>query len=182
MTTFTFHTPENTSNTEAKKVLDDVQQKYGFVPNLFAYMAEAPYTIEAYTYLNSLLEKTGFTPAQQQLALLAVSVYNQCNFCKVAHYALSQQSKASPQSVSAILHNEEIEDSSDKALVNMVITMVDKRGWVDETDLDAFFAAGFEKRHVYDLILIVTIKTLSNYSNHLTKPKANKEFLDLIQE
>ena len=179
MTDFTFYTPENAEG-ESKAILEQVQGKYGFVPNLFAYMAEAPYTIEAYTFLNDLLSKTALSPSQQQVALLAVSHYHNCDFCRVAHQAFGKMSKASQQTLDAIIQDNEIEDSTDKALVDMIIAIVDNRGWVSQEQLQGFFAAGFTKRHVYDLILIVTIKTLSNYANHLSKPEANEQLKAML--
>jgi len=68
----------------------------------------------------------------------------------------------------------------DKALVEMVIAIVDQRGWLDQTKIDRFISAGFSRRNIYDLILIVTIKTLSNYVNHLTKPEANKQLAGML--
>lgn len=179
MTQFTFHTPDNTEG-EAKEILQDVQQKYGFVPNLFAYMAEAPYSIEAYAWLNDLLAKTGLSPAHQQIALLAVSEYNQCDFCQVAHRAFGKMAKANPQTIKAIVEGTLIEDPTDKALVDTVVAIVDSRGWVGDEQLQIFFDAGFNKRNVYDLILVVTIKTLSNYANHLTKPEANEQLVAML--
>ncbi len=176
---FKFYTPENSSG-EAKEILSSVNSKYGFVPNLFAYMAEAPYTIQAYAMLTELLDKTGLNAGQQQIALLAVSHFNQCEFCRVAHQAFGKMNKASAQTLNAIVGDSLIEDPSDKALVDMVIAIVDGRGWVSDEQLSAFFDAGFDKRNVYDLILIVTIKTLSNYSNHLTKPEANPQLVAMI--
>ena len=179
MTEFTFYTPDNAEG-EAKEVLQNVQNKYGFVPNLFAYMAEAPYTIEAYAMLTELLNKTALSAAHQQIALLAVSVYHQCDFCRVAHQAFGKAAKANPQTLAAIIEGGEIENARDRALVDMVIAIVENRGWVDDAQLQVFFDADFEKRNVYDLILITTIKTLSNYSNHLTKPAANEQLLAMI--
>lgn len=179
MTEFTFHTPETASG-DAKEILQNVQNKYGFVPNLFAYMAEAPYTIEAYAMLTELMAKTGLSAAQQQIALLAVSVYHRCDFCRVAHQAFGKAAKANPQTLIAIVEGTTIDDEKDRALVDMIIAIVDSRGWVKDEQLQAFFDAGFEKRNVYDLILITTIKTLSNYSNHLTKPEANEQLLGML--
>jgi hypothetical protein len=51
MTTFTHYTPES-AKPEAQVLLNNIQSGYGFIPNLFAYMAEAPVTIEAYLALN----------------------------------------------------------------------------------------------------------------------------------
>lgn len=179
MNEFKFYTTDNADG-EAKKTLDKVQNKYGFVPNLFGYMAEAPYTIEAYAYLTGLLDKTGLTAAQQQVALLAVSHYHKCEFCSVAHQAFGKMHKSNAQTIAAIISNQEIEDATDKALVDMIVAIVDNRGWVNKEQLSTFFAAGFNQQNVYDLILVVTIKTLSNYSNHLSKPEANDELKSMI--
>lgn len=179
MNDFTFYTAEN-SQGEAKEILTQVNSKYGFVPNLFAYMAEAPYTIEAYSMLNEILAKTDLSTAQQQVGLLAVSAYHDCEFCKVAHQAFGKMNKAIPQTLLAIVEGKEIEDDSDRALVKMITEILDNRGWVNPEQLEQFYDAGFSKRNVYDLILIVTIKTLSNYSNHLTKPEANKQLKAML--
>ena len=174
MDQFKSYTPEN-SEGSAKEILTNVEKKYGFIPSLFNYMAEAPYTIEAYANLTLLLAKTGLSDAQQQVALLAVSHYNDCGFCRVAHQAFGKMNKANEQTLNAIVNNLEIEDATDQALVTMVVAITDQRGWIEQAQLDAFLAAGFTRKNVYDLILIFTIKTLSNYSNHLTKPEANDE-------
>jgi len=179
MSEFTFYTTDN-SDGEAKQILEKINTQYGFVPNLFAYMAEAPYTIEAYTMLNELVTKTDLSPAQQQIGLLAVSAYHDCDFCRVAHQAFGKMSKAIPQTLSAIVSGQEIEDASDRALVKMITQLLDNRGWVEQEQLDQFYQAGFTKQNVYDLILIVTIKTLSNYSNHLTKPEANEQLKAML--
>ena len=179
MADFTFYTPENASG-EARETLTAIQKKYGFVPNLFGYMAEAPYTIEAYGMLSELLAKTDLTPAQQQVALLAVSAYNECGFCTVAHRAFGKMHKAKAQTLTAIAEGKEIEDASDRALVALVRAIVDQRGWLKDAQLQAFYDAGFSKRNVFDLILVVTTKTLSNYANHLSQPEPNPELLKML--
>ena len=179
MNAFTLYTPE-TAEGDAKSILTDVKAKYGFVPNLFGYMAEAPYTIDAYAYLTDLLDKTDLSAPQQQVALLAVSVYNQCDFCTVAHRAFAKMHKAKAQTITAITQGAAIEDAKDKALVDLVKAIVDQRGWLKDEQLSAFYAAGFSKRNVYDLILIVTIKTLSNYANHLSQPEPNPELVAMV--
>jgi len=84
MNNFTFYTPE-TAPPESKALLSNIQSGYGFIPNLFAYMAEAPVTIEAYVTLNTLIGKSSLSPAHAQVALLTVSLENECGFCSVAH-------------------------------------------------------------------------------------------------
>lgn len=179
MTTFTAYTVES-ATPEAQKILTNIKAGYGFVPNLFAYMAEAPFALEAYLTLNQLIGKSSLTPAQAQTALLAVSVENGCDFCSVAHRAMGKKAGVKAQTIEAILASTAIEDTKDQALVNLAQTIVRERGWVPETSLEAFFAAGFTKQQVFEVILVVTIKTLSNYTNHLTKPEPNPELLAML--
>ncbi len=179
MSQFRFYTTENSTG-EAQQILQNIEKKYGFVPNLFAYMAEAPYLIEAYANMTELLGKSNLTMAQQQIALLTVSAYNNCDFCKVAHRAFAKMNNASSQTIMAIVDGTEIEDPKDSALVNMLRAILDTKGWVKDEQLEAFFEAGFEKKNVYDLILVVSIKTLSNYSNHLTLPEANEQLKAML--
>ncbi|MGI9275517.1 MAG: carboxymuconolactone decarboxylase family protein [Endozoicomonas sp.] len=179
MTVFKHHTIE-TASEPGKQVLEGVQKGYGFIPNLFGYMVESPVTVEAYLHLTKLLDKTSLTPAQAQVAMLAASVVNECSFCTVAHRAIGKLSGASQQTLDALASGAEIEDDSDRALVTIVNAIVTRRGWLQENDLQTFFAAGFEQKHVLDLILCVTIKTLSNYSNHITRPEPNPELLAML--
>lgn len=174
MNDFTFYTQVNAAG-ESKDLLDSIQASYGFVPNLFGYMAEAPATIKAYLQLNSLLQETSFNNAQLQVALLTVSVSNKCNFCAGAHRFMAEKFSANPQTVSALLNGSEIEDESDKVLADTVRTIVDDRGWVSEEVLSTFFNAGFTKKHYLELMIVASIKTLSNYINHVTKPELNEE-------
>jgi uncharacterized peroxidase-related enzyme len=179
MAKFNFYTPENTTG-HTKELLEGLKQSYGFIPNLFAYMAEAPLTIEAYLALNDLVSKTSFSPAQQQVALLAVSVENGCSFCSVAHRAVGKMQGANPQTLAAINAKEPVHNPEDAALVNFTQSVVRSRGWPTESEIQAFLDAGFTRQQIMEVILIVSIKTLSNYINHLTQPEPNKELLSMI--
>lgn len=176
---FTFYTPANASP-EAKVLLEKIQSAYGFIPNLFAYMAEAPSTISAYLYLNELIAKSSLTPAQAQLSLWVASIENDCEFCRIAHQAFAKTFGVKSQTYDAVLHQQTIECSADAALVDFTRAIVNKRGHLTSADLDAFLSAGFSKQQVMEVMLIVTIKTLSNYINHLTHPEVNPEVLALL--
>lgn len=179
MTIFTAYSLE-TAKPEAQKILQGIQTDYGFIPNLFAYMVEAPVAVEAYLMLNQLIGKSSLTPAQAQTALLTVSLENKCDFCAVAHRAIGKKAGVDPQTIEALLTDGTIVDSKDRALVELTQAIVRQRGWVSEESLQAFFAAGFSKQQVFEVILVVTIKTLSNYTNHLTKPEPNLELLQML--
>ncbi len=179
MADFKFHTPENTSG-ETRQLLQGILKGYGFFPNLYGYMAEAPVTIEAYLALNEMLAKTSFTPAQQQVALLAVSVENDCEFCTIAHRAIGKMKGAKAETLAALASHAKIADAGDRALAAFTRAVVKKRGRPDEAEIRAFMDAGFTRRQIMEVILIVAIKTLTNYINHLTSPEPNKELLAML--
>ena len=179
MIDFTFHTLE-TAPEASKSMLTNIKEVYGFVPNLFAYMAEAPASLEAYLTLNKLIEATSFTPAQQQVALLAASVQNQCEFCSVAHRAIGKMKQTSQQTLDALDSGKEIEDKKDAALAAFTQAIVETRGRPEEATIEMFLTAGFTKQNILEVMLIVSIKTLSNYTNHLTLPEPNPELLSML--
>lgn len=179
MTQFTFYTPENAS-VESAAILNNIKAAYGFIPNLFAYMAEAPTTLTAYLQLNELIAKSSLTGAEAQLSLWVTSIENDCDFCRVAHQAFAKKFGVLEQTHQAVLTNGLIESKRDAALVAFTKAVVNKRGHLAESDLEAFLAAGFTKQQIMEVILVVTIKTLTNYINHLTNPEVNPEVLALL--
>ena len=179
MTDFTFHTPENTTG-HTKELLEGIRKDYGFIPSLFAYMAEAPTTVEAYLALNDLVSKTSLSAAQQQVALLAVSVENDCEFCTVAHRAIGKKKGANVQTLTALASHAEVAAVKDRALATFAQAIVKKQGRPGDAEINAFLSEGFTKQQILEVILIVSIKTLSNYINHLTQPEPNKELLGMI--
>jgi len=179
MTDFTFYTPENTSG-QTKELLTSIQKSYGFIPNLFGYMAEAPTTIEAYLALNNLVSKTSLTPAQQQVALLAVSIENGCEFCVVAHRAMGKIKHVNEQTLAALAEHGDISAPHDYTLAAFAQSITKNRGRPSDADVQSFLNAGFTKQQILEVILIVSIKILSNYINHLTHPEPNKELLDML--
>jgi uncharacterized peroxidase-related enzyme len=179
MTNFTAYTIE-TAPDAAKPLLEGIQNGYGFVPNLFAYMAEAPVTIEAYVALDTLIAKSSLSASEAQLALLTVSFENECGFCSVAHQAMAKKSGVNPTTIDALVNKTEVVNDRDKALVEFTRTIVQQRGHLSDTHLENFFAAGYTKQQVFEMMLVVSLKTLSNYTNHLTKPEPNPELLAML--
>lgn len=164
----------------SRELMKSIQGSYGFMPELFAYMAESPEVLEAYVTINKLMSKTSLTPSQQQLVLLAVSRKNGCDFCQVAHEAVGLKSGLDKDTLAALKTDNDIFNKTDAALVKLAQTIVEKRGWLENEDLAAFYDAGFVPKQVLEVILGVSLKTLSNYTNHLTHPQPNPELLNMI--
>lgn len=176
---FTEHT-EQTAPEASARLLKGVKEKMGFVPALYSYIAESPTAIQAYNELNSLLGDSSLTPQQEQIALLATSVENQCRFCVAAHSAGSTKAKVDPAIIEAVRAGKKPAGDTFSALVTFTQTLVRERGWASDVDVKAFIDAGFSKAAVFDVLTAVALKTLSNYSNHLTQPALNPELESFV--
>jgi uncharacterized peroxidase-related enzyme len=170
----------DTAPEAAKPLLEQIKKSYGFIPSLFNYMAEAPTTIEAYLALNALIAKTSLSPIEAQLALLTTSIENDCDFCKTAHLAFAKKYGAKQQTLKALIDQQKIVCPCDAALILFTQQVVNKRGHLLSEEVDNFLSAGFSKQQIMEVILVVTIKTLSNYINHLTQPEVNPEVLAML--
>ena len=84
MTTFPIHSSE-TAPEGSKPILLAAQKKFGFVPNLFRVMAEAPAAGEAYLAVMDIFESSSLSDAEKQTILLSVSFVNECTYCVAAH-------------------------------------------------------------------------------------------------
>jgi len=165
----------DTAPAASRPLLTGIKAAFGFVPTMFEYMAEAPTTIEAYLQLNELVSKTSFNVSEQQIALMAVSVENKCEFCIKAHKAIGKMKGANVESLADLAEGQVISNSKDRDLAEFVRLVVHERGRITSADQEKFLNAGFTRQNILEVILIVSIKTLSNYINHLTQPEVNTE-------
>lgn len=178
MTEFTLHTVESAPQ-DAKTRLEGVQEKMGFLPNLFAKMAEAPALLEAYQTLDAIYSRTSLTPAQQQVALLAISSVNGCSFCVAAHTGGAKAAKVPEGDIEKLRELKNPDDPKLNAVARFAKHLVEARGWADDAEVQAFLAAGFEKQQLLELVIAVSLKTLSNYTNHIAGTPLNDELKSL---
>ena len=87
---------------------------------------------------------------------------------------------ANAQTLSAIASHAVIADAKDRVLATFTQTDVKRVGRPNDAEINAFLAAGFTRQQILEVILIVSIETLSNYINHLTQPEPNKELLGML--
>lgn len=163
---------------EARAILESVDKKYGFVPNLLGNLAHAPKAAEGYLALGALVDKTSFSALEQQVIMLAVSRYNECTYCIGAHSAISAMHKLPAEVIDAIRNDEPIADEKLEALRVFTTKLVDRRGWLGEGDIETFLAAGYDKSQVLEVVLGVAMKTISNYTNHIADTVLDDAFAD----
>ncbi len=153
----------------ARTHLEEAQAKLGFVPNMYRVMANSPGLLDTYIQgYARFREDSGFSPAEQEVVLLAVSRENGCTYCVAAHSFLADAVSGVPGDVTdAIRDGRPVADKRLAALHDFTRTMVVKRGLPNREDIMAFLGAGYSERHILEIVLAIAVKTLSNYANHL---------------
>lgn len=168
MADFPLHT-RATAPFAAKPVLEQVARTTGYIPALLAQMAEAPALLNGYVSLLAHFGESGFTPAEQQLVLLTVSVEHDSHYCTPAHTVRARAAALDEAAIAAIRARRPLDDPRLETLRSFAIRMVRERGFLADADIAAFEAAGFTRANVLEIVLAVGLKTLSNYVNHLAE-------------
>lgn len=166
MNEFTIHTIK-TAPAESKDVLAAVQRKYGFVPNLMGEFAEVPSALKAYVTLGELLGQTSLNPIEQQIVLAAASIANGCEYCVAAHSAGLKMAGLAQEQLDGLRAGRPFADAKLEALRAFTTAIVERRGWIKQTELQQFLDAGYRREQALEVLVGVAMKTLSNYTNHL---------------
>lgn len=171
----TLHTIE-TAPEASKPLLEGAQKSLGFIPNLFATFADSPATLKAYLQLSELLGQSDLDATEQQIVAIAASRENGCTYCVAAHTTIAQMGHVDPDTITALRNGTPLPSAKQEALRSFVNAVVNQRGNVSQQELETFYAAGYSQKHALSVILGVTMKVLSNYTNHIFKPELDAAF------
>jgi len=176
MTEFKVHTAESAPE-DSKEVLQNAQETYGFIPNIFGSMAEAPQLLKTYMAVQDDFGKTSLTPTEQQLVMLATSAMNKCLFCVPAHsYMLRNKVKADDAVIDAAREGRELPDAKLNALVTFTKQVVKTQAGVSEEQTQAFLDAGYTRQQALEVVLGVAAKTMTNYTSRIAATPPSEEF------
>ncbi len=175
MSIFSIH-DEQTAPEASRPILEGAKAKFGFLPNLLGGLASSPAALEACVTLLEIFDKSSLTPAERQVVLLATSAENGCEYCVAAHSTIAAMLKVPDDVIEALRNGRPINDERLEALRNFTETVVKKRGWADENEVQAFLAAGFDRAQVLEIVLGVAFKTLLNYADHLIATPVDAAF------
>jgi uncharacterized peroxidase-related enzyme len=161
-----------------KEILDIALKQVGFIPNMYANMANAPAVLSTYLHGYGLFRtESGLKPAEQEVVFLAVSQVNGCNYCTAAHSMIAEKMSGVPADVlQAIRSHQPIQDAKLAALYAVSTEMVKTQGKPSPAVVKAFIDAGFQERDLLYIVLAVAVKTLSNFSNHAFATEVDERF------
>jgi alkylhydroperoxidase family enzyme len=160
----------------SKPALQQLQSAFGMIPNLIGAMATSPVLINSLVGLFGNVHGGSFTEAQVQTVLLTDAVTNASSWAVAFHSTLALKEGIDPADVQAIREGRLPKDGKLAALSALAKTMIEKRGRLDDADVDRFLAAGFGKDHLLEVIAAVAASTITNYTSNITKPPVEAPF------
>ena len=157
-----------------------VQEKAGFVPNVFLALAHRPAEFRAFfAFHDALMDKEGgLTKAEREMIVVATSAANGCLYCVVAHGALLRIYAKNPLLADQVAVDPRHADITprQKAMLDFAMKVATHSKDVDDADFDALRAHGFTDEDIWDIGAITAFFGLSNRMAHVVAMRPNDEF------
>jgi uncharacterized peroxidase-related enzyme len=157
-----------------------VQEKSGFVPNVFLVLAHRPDEFRAFfAYHDTLMDKdSGLTKAEREMIVVATSAANQCQYCVVAHGAILRIRAKNPLIADQIAINYRKADitSRQRAMLDLALKVSLSAQSVSDDDLQEARKHGFSDDDIWDITAIAAFFGLSNRMANVTNMRPNDEF------
>ncbi|SAL41955.1 peroxidase-like protein [Caballeronia peredens] len=158
----------------------EVQEKAGFVPNVFLTLANRPDEFRAFfAYHDALMLKDGgLTKGEREMIVVATSAVNECLYCVVAHGAILRiyEKNALVADQVAVNHRKADITPRQKAMLDFALKVCRASGTVGNDDFAALHAHGFSDEDVWDIAAITAFFGLSNRMANVISMRPNDEF------
>ena len=158
----------------------EVQEKSGFVPNVFLVLARRPAEFRAFFAFHDALmvKEGGLTKAEREMIVVATSGANECPYCVVAHGAILRIYAKNPFVADQVAVNYRDADITprQKAMLAFALKVTQKSAEIGDEDFTALRAHGFSDEDAWDIGGIAAFFALSNRMAAVTRMRPNEEF------
>ena len=139
--------------------------------NIFKGMANNPTVMEGLMALSGAISKSeSLSPAEAEAAMLRVAERNGCEYCLAAHTTIASNHGIDSEAAVAFRRGEGT-TSRESALLAFIDAILDRNGWVEDSELEAFRAAGFDDAAVVEAVAVIAWMTFTNTFNHVNRTK-----------
>ena len=163
-----------------------VQEKSGFVPNVFLALARRPAEFRAFFDFHDALMNSddGLSRAERELIVVATSAVNHCLYCVVAHGAILRIRAKDPLLADQVAVNPVKADLSERqrAIVDFALRVANDSASITDDDLQAFREQGFSDDEIWDIGAITALFALSNRYANVAGIRPNSEFYSMGRE
>ena len=163
-----------------------VQEKAGFIPNVFLALAHRPKEFRAFfDYHDALMEKeSGLSKADMEMIVVATSGENNCQYCVVAHGAVLRIRAKHPMIADQVAVNYRKADITPRqmAMLDFAVKVCNQSWAIGDDDIETVMQAGFSKEDVWDIAAITAFFGMSNRLANVLVMEPNREFYNMARE
>lgn len=175
MTTLKIHNIESAPEA-SKTFLEQSFKSNGMIPGLHGVLAGAPGLLEAYQTLHKLFTQSSFNKEELTVVWQTINVEHECHYCVPAHTGIANMMKVDSSLSEALRNRTAMPNEKLQVLHDFTLKVVRNRGHLTQEDLDTFYEAGYGERQVLEVILGLSQKVISNYTNHIANTPVDAPF------
>lgn len=165
--------------------IETVQEKSGFIPNVFLALAHRPDEFRAFfAYHDALMERdSGLTKAEREMIVVATSAANECQYCVVSHGAILRIRAKNPLIADQVAVNYRKSDITDRqrAMLDFAMKLSLDQAAIGPDDSATLEAHGFTSEDIWDIAAITAFFALSNRMANFTAMRPNDEFFAMAR-
>ena len=158
----------NEAESKSKTLLEGVEKKLGFAPNIMRTLAHSPAALEAYLGFGKSLGGGKLSPQLREQIALTVAGVNGCQYCASAHTAIGKMYKVDEKELAANVKATS-EDVKTESALRFAQKVVEGRGWVSDEDVQQVRECGYSEAELVEIIATVAVNLFSNYFNHIAE-------------
>lgn len=167
MTTITPIEPEAAPE-KSRALLEDFKRKRGTIPGLLKVLAHSPAALQGYVSLATAMAGSKLGPADRERIAISTAEANGCNYCLTAHARLGKAAGLSEPEVEAARDGASGEARA-AALLAFSNRVLERRGKVDPSDVEAMRRAGFDEAEIVEAVIVTVQNVLTNYMNNVAR-------------
>ena len=166
----------NTAPEKSKPLLQGSVKDFGMIPNLHAVMAESPNLLEGYKALHVLAQSSSLDKNELTVVWQTINVEHACHYCVPAHSAIASMMQVDDDITESLRNETPLKSAKLEVLRDTTLSMLRQRGVIADGVLSAFYAAGYTRQNLLDVVLVMSQKVMSNYVNHIADTPVDEPF------
>jgi AhpD family alkylhydroperoxidase len=165
-----------TAPQSARRTMEGVEKRLGFLPAAVARLAESPELLDGFLRASALFEATTLDPVAREVVIMTMATRNDCHICVAVHTATLRRLGADEHLVAALQVGEPLADPRWEGLRVFVLEVLATAGGVPDEAVRAFLAHGFTTRNALEVVLGIGTYTMSTFANRLTGAPMDEQF------
>ena len=168
---------------DLRELILQVQEKTGFIPNVFLTLAHRPDECRAFFAMHDalMLRKGNLTKAEKEMIVVTVSGGNDCHYCVIAHGAILRivtKNSLLADQLAINYHKADITERQ-KVMLDFAVKVSKDSGIISDEDFELLRGHGFDDEDIWDIGGITAFFCLSNRMANLTSMRPNDEFYSM---